>query len=60
MSQCVSLVHIDNVKWRVCVNAVCEAIYEHNHGIGGAAVEKLLKEHSLVPAAVGVFFLLCI
>jgi len=61
MSQHVSLMRVDNVKWRIRVKAVHEAIYEHNHGVGGVAVEKLLKEHSLVPAAVGgVFLIMCL
>ena len=61
MSQRVSLVCVDDVKWRIRVKAAHEAIYEHNHGVGGVAVEKLLKEHSLVPAAVGgVFLIMCL
>jgi len=43
---------------RIRIKAAHEAIYEHNHGVGGVAVEKLLKEHSLVPAAVGGVFLI--
>jgi len=58
MSQHVSLVRVNDVKRRIRVKAACEAIYEHNHGVGGVAVEKLLKEHSLVPAAVGGVFLI--
>ena len=56
MLQHVSLVRVDDVKWQIRIKAVHEAIYEHNHGVGGAAVEKLLKEDSLVPVAVSVFF----
>jgi len=58
MSQHVSLVRVDDVKWRIRVKAAHEAIYEHNHRVGSVAVEKLLKEHSLVPAAVGGVFLI--
>jgi len=58
MSQHVSLVRVDNVKRQICIKAVREAIYEHNHGVGHVAVEKLLKEHSLVPAVVGGVFLI--
>ena len=39
MSQRVSLVHVDDVKWRIRVKAAHEAIYEHNHRVGGVAVE---------------------
>jgi len=58
ISQRVSLMRVDNVKQRIRIKAAREAIYEHNHGVGGVAVEKLLKEHSLVPAAVGGVFLI--
>jgi len=44
MLQHVSLVHVNDVKRRIRVKAACEAIYEHNHRVGGVAVEKLLKE----------------
>ena len=56
MSQHVSLMRVDNLNRRHRVEAACEAIYEHNHGVDGKAVENLLKVDSLVPAAVGVFF----
>ena len=60
MSQCVSLMHVDNLNWRHRVEAAHEAIYEHNHGVNGKAVENLLKVDSLVPVAVGVFFFPCL
>ena len=56
MLQHVSLMHVNNLNQQHCVEAVCEAIYEHNHGVNGKAVENLLKVDSLVPVAVGFFF----
>ena len=47
MLQRVSLARIDDVKQRIRAKAAHDAIYKHNHGVGDAAVEKLLKEDSL-------------
>ena len=58
MSQRVSLMRVDDMKRWIRIKAVREAIYEHNHGVGCVAVEKLLKEHSLILAAVGGVFLI--
>lgn len=52
MSQRVTLARVDDVKRRTRVEAARKAIYEQNLGVDSAAVERLLKDDSLVPAAV--------
>lgn len=59
MTQRKSLIRIDNVQRRSRVEAAREAIYVKNSAIDGVAVENLLKEDSLVPAAVSIFQCFC-
>lgn len=59
MTQRKSLMRIDNVQRRSRVEAAREAIYVKNFGIDSVVVENLLKEDSLVPAAVSIFHGLC-
>ena len=59
MSQRVSLARVDDMRQRSRLEAACEAIYEYNNTVDGAAVERLLKDDSLVPTAVSVPFLIC-
>ena len=59
MTQRVTLARVDDVNRRVRVAAAREIIYEKgkkNYTVHSAAVEKLLKEDSLVPTAVRIFF----
>ena len=50
----VSLVRVDDVDRRNRLNTARKAIYEKNNTVDGVAVENLLKEDSLLPAAVSV------
>lgn len=54
MSQRVTLARVDDVKRRTRVGAARKAIYEQDLGVDSAAVERLLKDDSLVPAAVSL------
>ena len=56
LAQRVSLARVDDVDRRACVQAVQMAIYENNHPVNGAAIERLLNQDSLVPSIVSVFF----
>jgi hypothetical protein len=56
MMQRRSLVRVDNAQRRSRVKAAREAIYSNNQTINSVAVENLLRDDSLVPTAVGVFF----
>jgi hypothetical protein len=58
MSQRVTLARVDDVSRHHRVDAARGAIYGHNQGVDSAGVERLLKDDSLVPAAVGVSLLL--
>jgi len=58
MSQCVMLARVDDVSRHHHVDAAHAAIYGHNQGVDRVGVERLLKDDSLVPAAVGVSLLL--
>ena len=57
LSQRVSLARVDNVRRRSHLEAARKAIYKHNNTVDGAAIERLLKDDSLVPTAVSVPFL---
>ena len=56
LSQHVSLVQVDDVNQRSRLDAAHMAIYEKNNPVDSAAVEKLLKQDSLVPTVVSVSF----
>jgi hypothetical protein len=56
LSQRVSLVRVDDVHRRSRLEAAHEAIYEHNNTVDGAAIERLLKDNSLLPTTVSVPF----
>ena len=56
LAQRVSLARVDDVDRRARVQAARTAIYENNHPVNGAAVERLLNQDSLVPSIVSVFF----
>lgn len=56
LSQRVSLARVDDVRRRSRLEAARKAIYEHNNTVDGAAIERLLKDDSLVPTAVSVPF----
>src|ERR1700678_4672822 len=56
LAQHVSLVRVDDVDRRACVQAVRTAIYENNHLVNGAAIKRLLDWDSLVSSIVSVFF----
>ena len=56
LSQRVSLARVDDVRRRSRLEAAREAIYEHNNAVDGAAIERLLKDDSLVPTAVSIPF----
>ena len=51
-----SLAQVDDVNQCSCLDAVHMAIYEKNNLVDGAAVEKLLKQDSLVLTVVSVSF----
>jgi len=59
LSQRVSLMHVDDVHQCSRLKAACEAIYERNNTVDGAAIERLLKDDSLVPTTVSVPFFIC-
>ena len=59
LSQCVSLTCVDDVHQHSCLKAACEAIYERNNTVDGVAIERLLKDNSLVPMTVSVPFFIC-
>ena len=55
LSQRASLARVDDVNRRSRLDTARKAIYEKNNTVDGAVVENLLKNDSLVPAAVSVF-----
>jgi len=55
LSQRASLARVDDINRRSRLAAARKAIYEKNHTVDGTAVENLLKEDSLVPAAVSIY-----
>jgi hypothetical protein len=59
MSQRVTLARVDDVQRRVRISVARELIYEKNQQVNSAAVEKLLRETSLVPTVVCVRENLC-
>jgi hypothetical protein len=50
--QRVTMARVDNYRHRSKVSAARRVIYEKNYLVDGAAVDKILKEMSLVPTAV--------
>ena len=56
LAQHVSLACVDDVDRRARVQAAWTAIYENNHPVNGAAIERLLNQDYLVPSIVSVFF----
>ena len=56
LAQRISLMRVDDVNRRSRVQAAREAVHKHNHPVDGAAVDKLLDEDSLAPAAVSKDF----
>jgi hypothetical protein len=50
--QRVTMARVDNYRRRSKVSAARRVIYEKNYLVDGAAVDKMLKEMSLVPTAV--------
>jgi hypothetical protein len=58
MAQCMSLARVDNLEWRRRIKVAQEIIYLKNYGTNSKAVEDLLRQDSLVPTAVSVYFLL--
>ena len=59
MSQRVTLARVDDANRRHRVAAAREIIYEKNHAVNSTAVEKLLRENSLVPTAVCILSFSC-
>jgi hypothetical protein len=55
LSQRASLTRVDDIDRRSRLDAARKAIYERNNTVDGTAVENLLKEDSLVPAAVSIY-----
>ena len=51
---------VDNLQRRNKISSARRIIYEENYRVNSAAVERILKEESLVPTSVGVFSLLYI
>ena len=49
---------VDNLQRRNKISSARRIIYEENYRVNSAAVERILKEESLVPTSVGVFSLL--
>jgi hypothetical protein len=56
MMQRKTLARVDNMTRRNRVASARECIYERNYAVDSAAVQNLLKEDSLVPTAVCIFF----
>jgi hypothetical protein len=52
MSQRRTMVRVDDEQRRSIVNSARHLIYEENHHVDGARVERLLQETSLVPTVV--------
>lgn len=52
MKQCLSLARVDNEDRKRKVQTARRIIYEKNYAVNSEAVEKLLKEESLVPTSV--------
>jgi hypothetical protein len=54
MQDRVALARLDNPDRQNSVSAARKLIYDENHWVGSAAVERLLKETSLLPNTVSV------
>lgn len=57
MKQRLTLARTDDARRCSRIRAAQEAVYLNNYAINSKAVEKLLQEHSLVPAKVRSCFL---
>jgi len=55
--QRVQFQRVDNLQRQVKISSARRIIYEENYRVNSAAVERILKEESLVPTSVGVFSL---
>ena len=58
MAQRISLARVDDLERRSCIKAAREIIFMKDYKTDSKAVEDLLRQDSLVPTAVGVYFAL--
>jgi hypothetical protein len=56
MMQCMSLARVDNLEWHRRIKAAREIIYLKNYKTDSKVVEDILRQDSLVPTAVSVYF----
>ena len=56
--QRVQFLRVDNLQRRNKISSARRIIYEENYHVNSTAVERILKEESLVPTSVRFFFLL--